>query len=107
VFKVARLSGTCVHSAKVFDCKLIAALSSSKCHFFGILRVGKRWLLWFASLLRSPRLYLKLPLNDGAVAAQNLDEQRDIPSTLTTKTEVAHILPFARKVQREQFQGGK
>jgi hypothetical protein len=29
VFKVARLSGTCVHSAKGFGCKLIAALSSS------------------------------------------------------------------------------
>jgi hypothetical protein len=60
VFKVARLSGTCVHSAKVFGCKLIAALSSSKRDFFGILRVRKRWLLWFASLLppvlRSPRI---------------------------------------------------
>jgi hypothetical protein len=51
-FKVARLSGTCVHSAKVFGCKLIAALSSSKRHFSGILRLRKRWLLCFPSFLR-------------------------------------------------------
>jgi hypothetical protein len=39
MFKVARLSGTCVYSAKVFGCKLIAAFSSSKRDFSGLLRL--------------------------------------------------------------------
>jgi hypothetical protein len=41
-----------IYFLKVFGCKLIAALSSSKCDFFGILPVRKLWLLCFAGFLR-------------------------------------------------------
>jgi hypothetical protein len=40
----------------IHSCKLTAAFSASKRSFPDFLRLCKRWLLWCASLLRSPRL---------------------------------------------------
>jgi hypothetical protein len=42
----------------LLSCKLIAAFSSTKRDFPDFLRPCKRWLLWCASLLRSPRLWI-------------------------------------------------